>query len=150
MIAAIYVALTYFSALLGLSSGIFQFRISEALCILPVFFPEAILGLTLGCLISNLLCGAFLGDIIFGALATLIGAVFARLLRRLPKKLMFLAALPTLFANALIIPFVLIFEYGAEGAYIYFFLTVGLGELVCAVIGGTGLYAIMQKHFRIR
>ena len=145
MIAAMYVALTYLSSIVGLSSGVIQFRISEALCILPIFFPEAILGLTVGCVISNLVTGAVIWDIIFGSLATLIGAIGARLLRKLPKKLIFLATLPTLFATAIIVPFVLIFAYGAEGAYIFFFLTVGLGELVCATACGTALYYGLEK-----
>ena len=145
MVAAMYVALTYFSALFGLSSGVIQFRISEALCILPIFFPEAVLGLTIGCIISNLITGALVWDIIFGSLATFIGALGARLLRKLPEKLIFIATLPTLFANALIVPLVLMYAYGAEGAYIYFFLTVGLGELVCAVVGGTILYYGLRK-----
>lgn len=145
MVAAMYVALTYFSALFGLSSGVIQFRISEALCILPIFFPEAVLGLTIGCIISNLITGALVWDIIFGSLATFIGALGARLLRKLPEKLIFITTLPTLFANALIVPLVLMYAYGAEGAYIYFFLTVGLGELVCAVVGGTILYYGLRK-----
>ena len=145
MVAAMYVALTYFSALFGLSSGVIQFRISEALCILPIFFPEAVLGLTIGCIISNLITGALVWDIIFGSLATFIGALGARLLRKLPEKLIFITTLPTLFANALIVPLVLMYAYGAEGAYIYFSLTVGLGELVCAVVGGTILYYGLRK-----
>lgn len=145
MVAAMYVALTYLSALFGLASGAVQFRISEALCVLPIFFPEAVLGLTVGCIISNLLTDALVWDIIFGSLATLIGAFGAHLLRKLPKKLIFISTLPTLFANALIVPLVLMLAYGAEGAYIYFFLTVGLGELVCAVIGGTILYYGLRK-----
>ena len=145
MIAAMYVALTYLSALFGLASGVIQFRISEALCILPMFFPEAVLGLTVGCIISNTVTGSLFWDVVFGSLATLIGAIGARLLRKLPHKLSFIATLPTLFANAIIVPFVLMWVYGAEGAYWYFFLTVGLGELVCASIGGAVLYYALKK-----
>ena len=72
-IAAIYVALTMsFSAI---SFGPVQFRISEALCILPFFTPAAIPGLFIGCFLSNLLCGAAVMDVVFGSIATLIGAV---------------------------------------------------------------------------
>lgn len=145
MVAAMYVALTYLSFLFGLSGGVIQFRISEALCVLPIFFPEAILGLTVGCVISNLVTGAAVWDIIFGSIATLIGAVGARLFKKLPKKFIFIATLPTLFANAIIIPFVLIFAYGIEGGYWFFFLTVGIGELVCATIGGTLIYYGLRK-----
>ena len=145
LIGAMYVALTYLAFLLGLSSGVIQFRISEALCILPIFFPEAVLGLTIGCIISNLITGAVFWDIVFGSLATFIGAMGARLLRKLPDKLKFLTTLPTLLANAIIVPFVLLFAYGIEGGYWYFFLTVGLGELVCATVGGTLLYYSLKN-----
>lgn len=145
MIAAMYVALTYLASLFGLSSGVIQFRISEALCVLPIFFPEAVLGLTIGCIISNLITGCVIWDIIFGSLATLIGALCARLMRKIPEKLAFLATLPTVFANAIIVPFVLMFAYGAEGGYWYFFLTVALGEFVCATVGGALLYCGLRK-----
>lgn len=140
LVASLYVALTYASALFGLSGGAIQFRISEMLCILPVFMPEAVIGLTLGCLISNISTGSVIWDIIFGSLATLIGAFGARILRKLPKRLMWLATLPTVFANAVIVPFVLICAYGAKDAYPYLMLTVGIGEFVCAGIMGSVLY----------
>ncbi len=145
IVAAMYVALTYLASMIGLSSGVIQFRISEALCILPVFMPEAIPGLVIGCLLSNALTGCVLWDIVFGTVATLIGAVGAYLLRKLPDKLMWLATLPTVLANAIIVPFVLMYAYGAEGGYFYFMLTVGIGEVVCAGIGGTLLYFAMRK-----
>ena len=146
LVGALYVALTYLSSVFGLSSGVIQFRISEALCILPVFFPEASIGLFVGCIISNIFASGVLPlDIIFGSLATLIGAFGAYFLRKLPKKLMWLATLPTIIANALIIPFILIFAYGAEGGYFFFMLTVGIGEIVCAGIGGTVLYYSLIK-----
>ena len=145
MIAAMYVALTYLASLFGLSSGVIQFRISEMLCILPIFFPEAVLGLTIGCIISNIVSGCVIWDIIFGSIATLIGALGARLMRKIPKKLAFLATLPTVLANAVIVPFVLMFAYGAEGGYWYFFLTVAIGEIVCASVGGTLLYFGLKK-----
>ena len=74
MIAALYVVLTYITNLLGLASGTIQVRFSEALCILPVFTPAAIPGLFIGCLISNLITGGIIWDIIFGSIATLLGA----------------------------------------------------------------------------
>ena len=75
MIAALYVVLTYITNLLGLASGTIQVRFSEALCILPVFTPAAIPGLFIGCLISNLITGGIIWDIIFGSIATLLGAL---------------------------------------------------------------------------
>ena len=82
MIAALYVVLTYITNLLGLASGSIQIRFSEALCILPVFTPAAIPGLWLGCLLANTLTGAIVYDIVFGSIATLLGAVGTYLLRR--------------------------------------------------------------------
>ena len=145
LVAAAYVTLTILAALFGLSGGVVQFRISEALCIIPIFLPEAVLGLTIGCFIANIITGAVIWDVIFGSAATLIGALGARLLRNLPDKLIFIATLPTVFANALIVPLILMFAYGVEGAYWFFFITVALGEIVCATIGGTVLYYPLKK-----
>ena len=74
VIAALYAAITYAAA--PLASGVIQVRISEALCALPIFTPSAIPGVTLGCLLANLLTGSPLPAVIFGTLATLIGAIF--------------------------------------------------------------------------
>jgi uncharacterized membrane protein len=82
MIAALYVVLTFIANALGLASSAVQIRFSEALTILPYFTPAAIPGLLTGCLLSNILTGCALPDIIFGSLATLIGAVFTRKLRK--------------------------------------------------------------------
>lgn len=145
LIAALYVALTFVSSLMGLSSGPIQLRLSEALTILPVIFPEAIPGLFIGCLIANLLTGAVIWDVIFGSLATLIGAAGAYFLRKLPRKLIWLATLPTVLSNALIVPLVIIFAYGAADAYGFLFLTVGLGELLSAGVLGTLLYRLLIR-----
>lgn len=147
LIAALYVILTELATLVGLSSGVIQFRISEALCILPIFLPEAIPGLFIGCLISNMLVpGVVIWDIIFGSLATLIGAVGARMLRTLPEKYKWVATLPTILANMIIVPFVLIYAYGAPDSYLYLAITVGAGEIVCAGIGGSALYCLLKKY----
>ena len=145
LVAALYVALTYASALFGLSSGAIQFRLSEMLCILSVFMPEAVVGLTVGCFIANLITDAIIWDMIFGTVATLIGAVGARLLRKLPQKLIWIATIPTVLANALIVPFVLIYAYEVPGIYPYFAATVAIGEIVCALVLGTALYHSLKK-----
>ena len=146
VIAALYVALTFCASLLGLSSGVIQFRLSEMLCILPLFLPEAVPGLFIGCILSNALTGAAFWDVIFGSIATLIGAVGARLLRRLPEKLIWLSTVPTLLANAFIVPAVLILAYGVPDSYFFLVMTVGLGELVCACIGGYVLYRLVKPY----
>lgn len=145
MIAAIYVVMTYAASLLGLSSGVIQFRISEALCILPLFMPESIAGLTIGCLVSNLITGCALWDVIFGSLATLIGALAARVFIYAPHKFKWMATIPTILSNAFIVPFVLIYAYGVTDVYFYLVLTVGIGEVVCAGIGGSVLYYSLFK-----
>ena len=145
MISAIYVAITWLCSIVGLSSGVIQFRLSEALCILPVFLPEAVPALFIGCLLSNLIAGGVIWDIIFGSLATVLGAIGARLLRKLPRKAIFIATIPTLLANAIIVPYVLIYAYGVTDAYWFLFATVGIGELVCACFGGTALYYLLQR-----
>lgn len=145
IIAAIYVVLTYLSHLLGLSSGVIQLRLSEALCILPIFMPEAVVGVTLGCFISNTVTGALPQDILFGTLATLIGALGAYFLRRLPDKLCFIATLPTVLSNALIIPPILIFAYGATEGYWFILGTVTVGEFISATLGGAYLTVTLKK-----
>lgn len=142
LIAGLYVALTHLAAAIGLSSGVIQFRISEALCILPIFLTEAIPALAIGCFIANLTTGCLIWDVVFGTLATLIGAVGAYLLRRLPTPI---ATLPTVLANAIIVPFVLMWVYMLEGGYFFFMLTVGLGEIVCATVLGTLLAGAVKK-----
>ena len=145
IIAALYVVLTYIASLLGLSSGVIQLRISEALCILPIFLPEAVPGLYAGCLIANLVTAANPFDIIFGSLATLLGAIGARMMRKLPTKLMWLATLPTVIANAVIVPPILIFAYGVPDGYPFILMTVTIGEVLSAGVLGYLLYLGLKK-----
>lgn len=146
MIAALYVALTYLSAIFGLSSGAIQFRLSEALTILPILMPEAIPGLFVGCILSNILTGCALWDIIFGSVATLIGCIGTRLLKNIPRKFKWFATLPPILSNAVIVPFVLIYTYGSPDSYIFLSATVALGEIVCAGVLGSLLYFSLSKH----
>ena len=139
LIAALSTALSYLINYFGLANGAIQVRISEALTILPAFTPAAIPGLFIGCLLSNLLTGAAIWDIIFGSLATLLGAVFTYLLRKHEK----LAAIPPILSNTLIVPLVLKWAYGVPDALPYLFLTVGLGEVIsCGIFGMILLYAL--------
>ncbi len=142
IIAALYTVLTVLIGAFGLSGGVIQLRLSEALCILPIFTPAAIPGLTVGCLISNLATGCIWQDVIFGTLATLIGACGARLLRRIP----YLAPLPTFAANTVIVPFVLAYAYGFEGGVGYFMLTVGIGEILSAYVLGILLFLALRQR----
>ena len=141
-IAAVYVLLTMLAAALGLDSGAVQLRLSEALTILPVFTPAAVPGLFIGCLLSNLLAGGVIWDVIFGSLATLLGAVGTRLLR----KNRWLACLPPILGNVLIIPFVLTYAYGIPGGIPWFMFTVGMGEVLSCGLLGQLLWSTLDKH----
>lgn len=146
LIAAIYVVLTYFVSAFHLASGAIQVRISEALTILPYFTPAAIPGLTVGCFLSNLLTGCLPMDVLFGSLATLLGAVGSYLLR----KYKWLVPLPPVIANTVIVPFVLAYVYGAEGTIPFFMVTVGIGEVIsCYVLGSILLNALLPYRSMI-
>ncbi len=132
IIAASYVVLTYIAAAFNLSSGIIQVRLSEALTILPIFTPYAIPGLYIGCLCANILTGCAITDVIFGSMATLLGAIGTYILRKKP----ILATIPPILSNAIIVPFILLYVYNLEGAYPYFFLTVFAGQFIsCGILG---------------
>ena len=143
VIAALYVVLTLISSAFGLSSGAIQLRLSEALCVLPCFTAAAIPGLTVGCFISNLITSGNILDIVFGTLATLVGALGAYGLRSRP----YLASLPTVAANALIIPPVIVYGFGmTDMALPIVVLTVAVGELLSASLLGTGLLLTLKKY----
>jgi uncharacterized membrane protein len=142
MIATLYVVLTFVTNLLGMASGVIQVRLSEALTILPFFTPAAIPGVAIGCLLSNILIGSSLMDIIFGSLATLIGALGSYLLRR--NK--FLVPLPPIIANTIIVPWILRISYGVPDAIPYMMLTVGIGEVISCGILGLALLFVLKKY----
>lgn len=145
MIAALYVVLTFLANALGLASQAIQVRFSEALTILPYFTPAAIPGLFIGCLLSNMMTGCALPDIIFGALATLIGAILTRKLKRHK----WLAPIPPIVANAVIVPFVLLYAYGVRPLWLSF-ITVTIGEIIsCGVLGMLLLFALQKYAGRL-
>ena len=138
MIAAIYVALTYLFAPISFSE--IQIRIAEALTILPMFTPAAVPGLFIGCLIGNTVSGALLPDIVCGSLATLIGAFFTWKLRNAHP---FLAPVPPIVANTLVVPFVLKYAYLVDLPIPFMMLTVCIGEVLsCGVLGLIFYYAL--------
>ena len=141
MIAAIYVVLTYVFA--PFSFGEVQIRISEALTILPLFTPAAIPGLFAGCLVGNIIGGAILPDIIFGSIATLIGAAGTYMLRQ--KKPVF-GTLPPIIANIVIVPFVLRYGYGVALPIPFMMLTVGIGEVASCLVLGLVLYTALSRY----
>ncbi|MBO6112017.1 MAG: QueT transporter family protein, partial [Lachnospiraceae bacterium] len=132
VIAALYVVLTLLAATFNLANGAIQVRFSEALTILPYFTPAGIYGVTIGCFLSNILTGCAIPDIIFGTLATLIGAIGTYIL----KKNRWLAPLPPIVSNMIIIPVILTYAYHIPGGIPFLMLTVGAGEVIsCYVIG---------------
>ena len=120
MIAAIYVVLTLLGA--SFSYGEVQVRISEALTILPVFTPAAVPGVFLGCLISNILGGCIL-----------------------PKS-KYLAPLPPIIANMIVVPFVLKYGYMVPLPIPFMMLTVGIGEVISCGVLGLILYAALNRY----
>ena len=143
IIAALYVVLTLVSAAFGLSSGVIQVRISEALCVLAFFTPASIPGLTIGCLVSNLITGANILDVVFGTLATFLGVYGGYLLR----KRKWLVTLPTILANTLIIPLVIVFGFGVTDVTLPLVaLSVCVGEIISAGVFGMGLFAVLEKR----
>ena len=140
-IAALYVVLTLVANAFGLASGAIQVRLSEALTILPCFTAAAVPGLTVGCILANLVTGCAPWDVVFGSLATLIGAVGTYLLRKKPL----LAWIPTVLSNAIIVPIVLQKVYGVPDSFWYLMLTVGAGEVIACGILGLLLYKALSK-----
>lgn len=145
-IAALYVVLTLIANAFGLANYAIQVRFSEALTILPYFTPVAIPGLFVGCIISNILTGALPLDVVFGSIATLIGAVGTYLLaKKFPEK-KWLAPIPPIVANTIIVPLVLAYVYQFEGSIPYFMLTVGIGEIISCGILGMILIKALDKY----
>lgn len=141
MIAAIYVVLCVVFA--PISYGEVQVRIAEALTVLPFFTPAAVPGLFIGCAIANVIGGSITVDVIFGSLATLIGAVGTYLLR---KRSRYLASVPPIIANILIVPFVLRYGYGVPLPIPFMMGTVGIGEVVSCGIMGQILIVVLEKY----
>ena len=151
-IAATYAVLTLALAPISFGNLGIEFRISEALCILPIFSANAIYGLFAGCVLSNLLGMTFstlgLADVIFGSLATLIAAVVSYAFRNVKiKGFPFISFVSPVVFNALIV--------GAElhlvltdvfPSFIYAFLVIGIGEAVVVFTLGTALMVTVQKN----
>lgn len=148
IIAALYVALTLVSELFGMASGMIQFRLSEALTVLPFFTAAAIPGLSIGCLLANPLTGSA-ADALFGTLATLLGAIGTFLLARIPfckKKGALLCTLPPIIFNILIIPPVLKYAYGMSAGLLFLACAVAIGEIVCCgLLGGILLHSLRRS-----
>lgn len=145
IIAALYTVLSLFANVFGIAYGPIQCRFSEALTVLPFFLPEAVPGLFIGCLVTNLMSTVGPLDIIFGSLATLLAALWTR---RMPNK--WLAPLPPVLCNAVIIGAMIAwYEVGFTGAFpgmfAYNALTVGVGEAVACYVLGLLLLQLLPR-----
>ena len=156
LIAALYIALTYLAMAFGLDKNAIQVRFSESLVALCLITPAAIPGLTVGCLLANILTGCAPLDIALGPVATLIGAVGAYYIGKVARKTEkgiwgVVATVPTILANTVIVPFVIYVCYTPASeqslAIIPFFaLTVCIGEIISAGIMGSLLYFALRKR----
>lgn len=152
LIAAVYVGLTYLSNFFGLAYGPVQVRISEVLCVLPVFTYAAIPGLTVGCFIANI--GSFnLVDLGFGTFATLTAAVLTYVLKnKKVKGIPIFSMLSPVIINAVVIGAEISLFYLPDGAFGWGFLIsaleVGIGEIIASVILGIPFYFMMQKYIK--
>ncbi len=141
IIGALYVVLTLASNIFGLASGAIQLRLSEAFTVLPAFTFSAVPGLFIGCIIANVITGAAIWDVVFGSIATLLGALGTYYFGK--KK--YTAPIFPILANTVIVPLVLKSVYGLKDAIWYLFLTVGIGEILSCGVLGTILYTLIKK-----
>ena len=152
IIAAAYVALTYFSAAFGIAYGNIQFRLSEALNILAAFTPAAIPGLTIGCILGNIASPIGLIDIVVGAIATFLSALTIRLIsKKLDRSLPFVAVLPpTLFNSVFVGLEITLFlsENVSFGYFLLFAAEVALGEMVVCLALGIPLYRTVKRYLK--
>ena len=142
LIAALYVILTFISQMFGLASGVIQIRLSETLTVLPLFYKEAIPGLWIGCIIANILTGCAPWDVVFGSLATLLGAIGTYYIGR---KKPILGPIFPIISNMVIVPLVLQAVYGVKESFIFLAVTVGIGEVICCGLLGWQLYKALKN-----
>ncbi|WP_294801780.1 QueT transporter family protein [uncultured Gemmiger sp.] len=149
VIAAVYVVLCL--ALAPFSYGAVQVRIAEALCLLPVFGAEYIVGVTLGCFLANLL-GSTVIDVVFGTLATLLACLVTYKLRNVRVKgLAIPASLPPVVFNMLIVgafEITFFFSDTAPTAALAAFnaVAVGIGEIISCTVVGVALVKLVESN----
>lgn len=156
VIAAVYVVLCL--VLAPFSYGAIQVRVAEALCLLPVFGAEYIIGVTLGCFLANLF-GSTIIDVIFGTLATLLACLVTYRLRNLRiKGLAIPASLPPVLFNAVIVGIeitVFFTDYSVMSAPLWLLcltngITVGIGEVISCTVLGVALVKLIESNAALR
>ena len=146
IIAALYFIITI--CFFPLSFGPVQVRFAEALTLLPLFFNEAIVGLTVGCFLSNLLGGNGALDIIFGTLATLISAILTKVFATKIKNdflKILVGGLFPIILNAVIVPFTFLAVVELKELYFISAVQVFLGQAISIYIIGSFLYFALKK-----
>jgi len=138
LIAALYVVLVLVFSFS--SFGPIQFRIAEALTILPFFTSAAIPGVFIGCLIANILGGAVIWDIIFGSLATLLAAYLSYKLR----KNEWLVPIPPIVINSVVVGIMLKYAYGFGDGLLALMGSVFVGQFVAVYILGMVLLKALK------
>jgi len=133
MIAALYAAVSLALAPISMGYNGVELRVAEAFTLLPVLFPEAVPALAAGCLLTNLLAGGTPWDVVFGALATLLAALCTRKLRNRP---LWIAALPPVLFNAVIVGIVLRYTLSLNMSLPAWMLIIGAGQAAaCYALG---------------
>ncbi len=147
VIAALYVALTYVSNVLGLAYGAVQFRLSEILTVLPVFTPAAIPGLLIGCIIANITSPFGIIDIICGSAATFLAALCTYVLRKVCfKELPLLSVIPPVLFNAVIIGLEIWYLQGRTAEiFVVSALQIAAGQMVMCIAAGLPFIRIIKK-----
>ncbi|KAJ49196.1 putative membrane protein [Clostridium tetanomorphum] len=144
VIASMYAVITIFLTY-SMSYQASQFRVAEALTILPFFTPTGIYGLFVGCIIANILSPVGPLDVIFGSLATLIGALMTYYIGKSNLRFKkYIAPLPPVIINAIVIGFLL--YYTAKWPLFITMLQVGLGELLSCYGLGLPLLLVIEKN----
>lgn len=142
LIACIYTLLSLVTA--PISFSIFQIRLSESLCVLPIFGFSNIWGITIGCALTNFLMFGNIIDVIFGTFATFIGAIGTHYFR---KNYILAVACPIL-SNAIILPIVFKYAYGLDKAIWFFFIQTFVSQIIA--IGLIGKIVVkLAKSFNI-
>ena len=146
IIAALYAVLTVVTA--PISYGAVQFRIAECLCILAFFYDEAVVGLTIGCVIANLFSPSSMLDVVLGSAATFVACLLSNLTFKAIKNRVsgfIVGILFPIIVNALVVPIAIITVSPDEGSYIIVALQIAAGQAGVLLTAGVVLYVVLLK-----